>query len=66
MFAAYNAGPGRLNNHLKTRAALPLETQNYVKGIVKIVQADAPRVKTAKAKRRNTKTKYASSSSARA
>jgi hypothetical protein len=34
MFAAYNAGPGRLENHLKG-AKLPAETRAYVGGIAK-------------------------------
>ncbi len=35
MFAAYNAGPGNLNDHLHHGAALPLETRRYVAGITR-------------------------------
>lgn len=35
MFAAYNAGPGRLQSHLKEGASLPAETRAYVGGITK-------------------------------
>jgi soluble lytic murein transglycosylase-like protein len=35
MFAAYNAGPGRLEDHLQTGATLPAETRAYVGGIAK-------------------------------
>ena len=30
MFAAYNAGPAKLQNHLATGQSLPVETRNYV------------------------------------
>jgi hypothetical protein len=30
MFAAYNAGPAKLQNHLTTGQSLPVETRNYV------------------------------------
>ncbi len=33
MFAAYNDGPGNLEDHLYRGAELPAETENYVKGI---------------------------------
>jgi soluble lytic murein transglycosylase-like protein len=33
MFAAYNAGPGNLEDHLYRGRALPDETKNYVKGV---------------------------------
>lgn len=33
MFAAYNDGPGNLEDHIYRGAPLPAETQNYVKGI---------------------------------
>jgi hypothetical protein len=33
MFAAYNDGPGNLEDHLYRGAPLPAETRNYVKGI---------------------------------
>ncbi len=35
MFAAYNAGPGYLENHLQKGVALPQETRLYVAGITK-------------------------------
>jgi hypothetical protein len=35
MFAAYNAGPGRLQDHLRNGATLPAETRAYVGGIAK-------------------------------
>jgi hypothetical protein len=35
MFAAYNAGPGRLENHLENGVRLPAETRAYVGGITK-------------------------------
>jgi hypothetical protein len=35
MFAAYNAGPGRLEDHLQKGATLPAETRAYVGGIAK-------------------------------
>ena len=34
MFAAYNAGPGKLEDHLSHGASLPAETIHYVSGIV--------------------------------
>jgi hypothetical protein len=37
MFAAYNAGPGRLEDHLKG-ASLPAETRAYVGGIAKTLK----------------------------
>lgn len=33
MFAAYNDGPGNLEDHLYRGAPLPAETQNYIEGI---------------------------------
>jgi len=39
MFAAYNAGPGRLANHLQTGATLPAETRAYVGGITKTLKS---------------------------
>jgi len=33
MFAAYNTGPGNLENHLYRGRSLPAETRNYVKGV---------------------------------
>jgi membrane-bound lytic murein transglycosylase B len=38
MFAAYNAGPGRLEDHLEHGATLPAETRAYVGGIAKILK----------------------------
>ena len=35
MFAAYNAGPGRLQDHLQNGASLPAETRAYIGGITK-------------------------------
>jgi hypothetical protein len=35
MFAAYNAGPGRLEDHLEKGVSLPAETRAYVGGIAK-------------------------------
>ena len=35
LFAAYNAGPGRLEDHLHHGARLPAETQAYLGGVVK-------------------------------
>jgi len=37
LFAAYNAGPGRLEDHLKHGHALPAETRAYIKGAVQVV-----------------------------
>jgi hypothetical protein len=39
MFAAYNGGPGKLQDHLETGAPLPKETQNYVASITHILGA---------------------------
>ena len=35
MFAAYNAGPGRLEDHLENGVILPAETRAYIGGIAK-------------------------------
>ncbi|HEX4177333.1 MAG TPA: lytic transglycosylase domain-containing protein, partial [Rhizomicrobium sp.] len=40
MFAAYNAGPGKLEDHLEHGARLPAETRAYVGGITKALHAD--------------------------
>ena len=40
MFAAYNAGPGKLEDHLEHGARLPAETRAYVGGIAKALHAD--------------------------
>ncbi len=40
MFAAYNAGPGKLEDHLEHGASLPAETRAYVGGITKALRAD--------------------------
>lgn len=37
LFAAYNAGPGRLEQHLFRKRALPRETRNYIAGAVQFV-----------------------------
>ena len=37
MFAAYNDGPGNLEDHLHRGRALPNETKNYVKGVTGIL-----------------------------
>ena len=39
MFAAYNAGPGKLEDHLQHGARLPAETRAYVGGITKMLHA---------------------------
>jgi hypothetical protein len=40
MFAAYNAGPGKLEDHLEHGVRLPAETRAYVGGITKTLHAD--------------------------
>jgi len=37
MFAAYNDGPGKLDDHLQNGAPLPDETINYIAGITRIL-----------------------------
>jgi len=37
MFAAYNAGPGRLEDHLAHGKRLPAETRAYISGITKVL-----------------------------
>lgn len=47
MFAAYNAGPGRLEDHLQHGANLPAQTRRYVGGITKALgthDASAPAI----------------------
>lgn len=39
MFAAYNAGPGKLEDHLEHGVRLPAETRAYVGGITKALHA---------------------------
>jgi soluble lytic murein transglycosylase-like protein len=39
MFAAYNAGPGKLDDHLERGASLPAETRAYVGAIAKMLHA---------------------------
>ena len=47
MLAAYNAGPGRYDNHLATGRALPAETRAYVAAIAPVIGgAAAPEVPT--------------------
>jgi membrane-bound lytic murein transglycosylase B len=41
MFAAYNAGPGRLEDHLQNGAHLPAETRAYVGGITRLLNPKA-------------------------
>ncbi len=41
MFAAYNNGPGNLENHLSKGAQLPAETRNYIAGIAKLLGTGA-------------------------
>lgn len=38
MFAAYNAGPGRLEDHLRQGAKLPAETRAYIGGIARTLK----------------------------
>ena len=40
MFAAYNAGPGKLEDHLERGVSLPAETRAYVGAIAKMLHAD--------------------------
>jgi hypothetical protein len=40
MFAAYNAGPGKLEDHLAHGVRLPAETRAYVGGITRMLHAD--------------------------
>jgi len=44
MFAAYNGGPGTLENHLQNGAPLPAETVNYIASVTKNIgsSSDAP------------------------
>jgi soluble lytic murein transglycosylase-like protein len=49
LFAAYNAGPGRYAEHLRTKKPLPAETRAYVAGIEKAL-ADAPETVVTNAK----------------
>ncbi len=41
LFAAYNAGPARYDEHLKTGAPLPVETQNYIAALAQAPADDA-------------------------
>jgi soluble lytic murein transglycosylase-like protein len=36
LFAAYNAGPARYDEHLKTGAPLPIETQSYIAALAQV------------------------------
>jgi len=47
MFAAYNAGPGRLEDHLKG-ASLPAETRAYIGGIAKTLKLQIGNCRSAK------------------
>jgi soluble lytic murein transglycosylase-like protein len=40
MFAAYNAGPGKLEDHLERGASLPAETRAYVGAISRMLHAE--------------------------
>jgi hypothetical protein len=40
MFAAYNAGPGKLEDHLEHGVRLPAETRAYVGGITRSLKSD--------------------------
>lgn len=40
MFAAYNAGPGKLEDHLEHGVRLPAETRAYVGGITRALKSD--------------------------
>lgn len=42
MLAAYNAGPGRYDNHLVTGRALPSETVDYVAKIMQMIDGKVP------------------------
>jgi hypothetical protein len=44
MFAAYNAGPGKLEDHLEHGARLPAETRAYVGGITKALHTGKGRI----------------------
>ena len=37
MFAAYNGGPGKLEDHLSNGAPLPDETVNYIASVTQIL-----------------------------
>jgi len=41
LFAAYNAGPARYDEYLKTGAPLPVETQNYIANLAQAPADDA-------------------------
>src|SRR5690606_22328327 len=42
MFAAYNAGPGRVDTHRATGGRLPAETRAYVGGITRALNPAGP------------------------
>lgn len=46
MLAAYNAGPGRYDEHLATGRALPAETRAYVAALAPILSGDKPAERT--------------------
>jgi hypothetical protein len=50
MFAAYNDGPGNLEDHFHRGRALPEETKNYVKGIASFLGDRKASIKSAEAK----------------
>ena len=43
MFAAYNAGPGTLQDHLAGKRSLPAETEAYICNVTKLTEAPAPK-----------------------
>ena len=45
LFAAYNAGPGRLEAHLHKGKKLPAETRAYIKGAVRVVAENCAKQK---------------------
>ena len=48
MFAAYNAGPGRLEDHLERGVRLPAETRAYVGGIAKTLKLQTAKLQIGK------------------
>jgi soluble lytic murein transglycosylase-like protein len=45
MFAAYNGGPGKLEEHLQTGAPLPEETQNYIASVTHMLGAPEQQIR---------------------
>jgi hypothetical protein len=50
MFAAYNAGPGRVENHLEKGASLPAETRAYIGNIAKSLKIQIGKIQTGKSR----------------